>query len=76
MRDPWEAHIQRASQSKEARQEFKKVMARKQKSPLDIHASRINNGEPVADYYLKGKLKQQLLAETDLTEEDFAKYTG
>ncbi len=76
MSDPWEARIQRASQSSEARKEFKKTMMRKQKSPLDIHASRIKNGEPVADYYLKGRLKQQLLAETDLTEEDFAKYTG
>ena len=75
MSDPWEARIERASSSQQARKEMKAAMVKKVSS-LDIHAKRIRNGEPVADYYLKGKLKQQLLAETDLTEEDFAKYTG
>ena len=75
MSDPWAARIERASQSSEARKEMKRRLV-KQLSPIDIQAKRIKNGEPVADFYLKGKLKQQLLAETDLTEADFEKYTG
>ena len=75
MSDPWDARIQRASESKQARKEMKAALV-KRLSPLDIQAKRIRNGEAVADYYLRGKLKQQLLAETDLTEEDFAIYTG
>ena len=75
MSDPWEARVQRASQSKQARNEMKAALV-KQLSPLDIQAKRIRNGEAVADMYLRGKLKQQLLDETDLTEADFAKYTG
>lgn len=76
MTDSWEARIQRASVNKETRKEFKKAMIAKRKSPIDIQASRIKNGEPVSDLYLKGEMKKRLLAETDLTEEDFAKYTG
>lgn len=75
MSDPWEARIQRASMSPTARKEMKAALGTK-RSPLDINARRIKNGEPVGDMYLRGKLKQQLLAETDLTEADFAKYTG
>lgn len=43
---------------------------------LQIHAKRIKNGEDVGEFWLKGRLKKQLLEYTDVTEEDFKKYVA
>lgn len=42
--------------------------------PLLTNANRILSGEPVADQYLRGKLREQLLSETEVTEEDLKPY--
>ena len=68
----WDAHVRRASSSPVLAAEYKKSGWK-----LNTHkvmANRIKNGENVGHYWLEGKLKQELLDMTDITEEDFKKY--
>lgn len=47
-----------------------------QADSLQINAKRIKNGENVGHYWLEGRLKNQLLRYTDVTEKDFEKYVA
>jgi hypothetical protein len=70
--DTWDAHIKKASSSPAFAKEYKRS-----NYVLNTHtvmAERIRNGEPVGEMYLTGRLKQELLDLTDLTEDDFQKY--
>ena len=70
--DTWDAHVKKASSSPAFAKEYKR-----KNYVLNTHtvmAERIRNGEPVGEMYLAGRLKQELLDLTDLTEADFDKY--
>jgi hypothetical protein len=70
--DVWSAHISKATSSPHYAKEYKR--SNYVLDTLAINARRIKNGEAVGASFLKGKVKEQLLAETDLTESDFKKY--
>lgn len=74
MGDDWDSFVNRAAKSKDVRIEMKKRLTAPSKSPLQIAAARIKNGEPVADTYLKGHRLKELLEFTDVTQEDIDKY--
>lgn len=70
--DTWDAHVKRAASSPHYAKEYKRsnyVLNTQQ-----IMADRIRNGEAIGEMYLSGRLKQELLDTTDLTEDDFKKY--
>lgn len=70
----WDAQVNRSSTNPAYNRDIKK-----KGYFLDTHqimAKRIKNGEPVGDFWLQGKAKQDLLDQTDLRESDFSKYNG
>lgn len=74
MGDDWDSFVNRAAKSKDVRREMKTRLLNPMKSPLQITASRIKNGEPVAASKLKGESLKELLEFTDVTQEDIDKY--
>ena len=68
----WDSTVNRVSQSTVLREE----MIRKDFiiDSAKISADRIRLGEPVGDFWLKGKAKEQLIKDYGLTEDDFKKY--
>lgn len=68
----WDSTISRVSQSTVLREQ----MIRKDfvLDSAQISANRIKLGEPVGDFWLKGKAKEQLIKDYGLTEADFKKY--
>ena len=74
MGDDWDSFVHRAATNKNVAKEMKARQLRPSKSPLQIVAARIKNGEPVSDTYLKGNRLQELLEFTDVTQEDIDKY--
>ena len=68
----WDSTVNRVSQSTVLREE----MIRKDFiiDSAKISADRIRLGEPVGDFWLKGKAKEQLIKDYGLTEADFKKY--
>ena len=68
----WDSTVSRVSQSKVLREE----MLRKDfiLDDAKIAANRIRLGEPVGDYWLEGKAKEQLIKDYGLKTEDFQKY--
>ena len=68
----WDSTVSRVSQSKVLREE----MLRKDfiLDDAKIAANRIRLGEPVGDYWLKGKAKEQLIKDYGLKAKDFEKY--
>ena len=68
----WDSTVNRVSQSTVLREE----MIRKDFiiDSAKISADRIRLGEPVGDFWLKGKAKEQLIKNYGLTEDDFKKY--
>ncbi len=70
----WDQQLAKASSNPEYKREIKTYGYF-----LDAHqimAKRIKNGEPVGEFWLKGRLKQQLLDQTDLRPNDFTKYSA
>lgn len=70
----WDAQVNRSSTNPTYNRDLKK-----KGYFLDTHqimAKRIKNGEPIGDFWLQGKAKQDLLDQTDLRESDFSKYNG
>ena len=70
--DVWSAHIQRATSSPHLAKEYKRSTYKV--NTHNIMAKRIKNGEEIGESWLKGRLKQELLDLTDITEQDFEKY--
>jgi hypothetical protein len=70
--DIWDAHVKKASSSPMFAKEYKR--SNYVLNTHEVNANRIRNGEPVGEMYLSGRLKQELLDLTDLTEADFRKY--
>ena len=68
----WDSTVSRVSQSTVLREE----MIRKDFiiDSAKISADRIRLGEPVGDFWLKGKAKKRLIKDYGLTEADFKKY--
>ena len=68
----WDSTVSRVSQSKVLREE----MLRKDfiLDDAKIAANRIRLGEPVGDYWLEGKAKEQLIKDYGLKAGDFQKY--
>lgn len=68
----WDSTVNRVSQSKV----LKEQMIRKDfvLDSAQISANRIKLGEPVGDFWLKGRAKEQLIKDYGLTEDDFKKY--
>lgn len=70
----WDAQVNKSSTNPDYNRAIKK-----QGFFLDTHqivAKRIKNGEPVGDFWLRGKAKEALLDQTDLKQSDFSKYNG
>tara|TARA_S200002703_G_scaffold30746_2_gene26744 strand:- start:157 stop:402 length:246 start_codon:yes stop_codon:yes gene_type:complete len=68
----WDSTVSRVSQSKVLREEI----LRKDfiLDDAKIAANRIRLGEPVGDYWLEGRAKEQLIKDYGLKAEDFQKY--
>lgn len=68
----WDSTVSRVSQSKV----LKEQMIRKDfvLDSAQISANRIKLGEPVGDFWLQGKAKEELIKNYGLTEADFKKY--
>ena len=68
----WEAHVAKASGSIAARKEYKR--SNFELDSYKVNAQRIVNGENVGECWLKGKLKEELIALGYCKLSDFSKY--